>query len=110
MGDTQCEKHPIEVCGAGCLFKEGEEECHDKVGLPKNTQPGKKVSSRRLKTPAIIRHFRTADARGIGRVSCPLFSSLMLAMPMTTSILQFSCLFLYLFARQKMIDVSVFSS
>ncbi len=45
MGDTQCEKHPIEVCGAGCLFKEGEEECHDKVGLPKNIQPEEKSFS-----------------------------------------------------------------
>jgi hypothetical protein len=45
VGDTQCEKHPIEVCGAGCLFKEGEEECHDKVGLPKNIQLGEKCFS-----------------------------------------------------------------
>merc|ERR1712020_498724 len=31
VGDTACEKLPIEICGAGCTFEEGEEECHDKV-------------------------------------------------------------------------------
>jgi len=31
VGDTGCEKLPVEVCGAGCTFEEGEEECHDKV-------------------------------------------------------------------------------
>ena len=31
MGDTQCEKLPVEVCGAGCVTEEGPEECHDKT-------------------------------------------------------------------------------
>merc|ERR1719444_390230 len=31
VGDTACEKLPVEICGAGCAFEEGEEECHDKV-------------------------------------------------------------------------------
>merc|ERR1711892_119732 len=31
VGDTGCEKLPVEICGAGCTFEEGEEECHDKV-------------------------------------------------------------------------------
>jgi len=31
VGDTGCEKLPVEVCGAGCIFEEGEEECHEKV-------------------------------------------------------------------------------
>jgi hypothetical protein len=31
VGDTGCEKLPVEICGAGCLFEEGEEECHEKV-------------------------------------------------------------------------------
>jgi len=31
VGDTSCEKLPIEICGAGCTFEEGPEECHDKV-------------------------------------------------------------------------------
>merc|ERR1712156_921316 len=31
VGDTGCEKLPIEICGAGCTFEEGPEECHDKV-------------------------------------------------------------------------------
>merc|ERR1712117_505617 len=31
VGDTGCEKLPIEICGAGCTYEEGPEECHDKV-------------------------------------------------------------------------------
>ena len=31
MGDTTCEKLPVEICGAGCAFEEGPEECHDKT-------------------------------------------------------------------------------
>jgi len=31
VGDTKCEKLPIEICGAGCITEEGEEECHDKI-------------------------------------------------------------------------------
>jgi len=31
VGDTACEKLPIEICGAGCTYEEGEQECHDKV-------------------------------------------------------------------------------
>ena len=30
VGETQCERKPIEVCGAGCTTEEGPEECHDK--------------------------------------------------------------------------------
>ena len=29
--DTKCENHPIEICGAGCVTQEGEEECHEKT-------------------------------------------------------------------------------
>ena len=31
VGDTRCEKLPVEVCGAGCTSEEGEEECHDET-------------------------------------------------------------------------------
>merc|ERR1712215_583194 len=31
VGDTGCEKLPVEICGAGCTFEEGPEECHDKI-------------------------------------------------------------------------------
>merc|ERR1711910_211880 len=31
VGDTACEKLPVEICGAGCVIDEGPEECHDKV-------------------------------------------------------------------------------
>merc|ERR1712106_332085 len=31
VGDTSCEKLPIEICGRGCEFQEGEESCHEKV-------------------------------------------------------------------------------
>ena len=27
----RCEKLPIEICGAGCITKEGQEVCHNKV-------------------------------------------------------------------------------
>ena len=30
VGQTECEKLPIEICGAGCVAEEGPEECHDK--------------------------------------------------------------------------------
>eukprot|EP00093_Oithona_nana_P005660 05660.XXX_81559_80879_1 [CDS] Oithona nana genome sequencing. len=30
VGDTQCEKLPLEICGAGCITEEGNEECHNK--------------------------------------------------------------------------------
>merc|ERR1712038_1116632 len=31
VGDTACEKLPVEICGAGCVTEEGDEECHDKT-------------------------------------------------------------------------------
>ncbi len=31
VGDTSCEKLPVEICGAGCITEEGAEECHEKV-------------------------------------------------------------------------------
>merc|ERR1712215_348219 len=31
VGETGCEKLPVEICGAGCTYEEGAEECHDKV-------------------------------------------------------------------------------
>ena len=31
VGDTSCEKLPVEICGAGCVTEEGEEECHEKT-------------------------------------------------------------------------------
>jgi hypothetical protein len=31
VGDTACEKLPVEICGAGCTYEEGTEECHDKT-------------------------------------------------------------------------------
>jgi hypothetical protein len=31
VGDTKCEKLPVEICGAGCTTEEGPEECHDKT-------------------------------------------------------------------------------
>ena len=34
VGDTKCEKVPVEICGQGCVSEEGPEECHDKQVLP----------------------------------------------------------------------------
>ena len=31
VGDTKCEKLPVEICGAGCVTEEGPEECFDKL-------------------------------------------------------------------------------
>ena len=31
VADTSCEKLPVEICGAGCVLTEGEEECHEKT-------------------------------------------------------------------------------
>jgi len=31
VGDTNCEKLPVKICGAGCTTVEGTEECHDKT-------------------------------------------------------------------------------
>ena len=31
VGDTKCEKLPVEICGAGCITEEGPEECHNKT-------------------------------------------------------------------------------
>jgi len=31
VGDTSCEKLPVEICGRGCETVEGAEECHDKT-------------------------------------------------------------------------------
>merc|ERR1712037_539965 len=31
VGETECEKLPVEICGAGCITEEGPEECHDKT-------------------------------------------------------------------------------
>jgi len=42
VGDTACQKLPVEICGAGCTVSEGEEECHNKtttslVDVPEET-------------------------------------------------------------------------
>ena len=42
VGDTKCEKKPVEICGAGCVTVPGEEECHEKtvdtlVDVPEET-------------------------------------------------------------------------
>ena len=31
VGDTKCEKKPVDICGAGCVVEEGPEECFDKT-------------------------------------------------------------------------------
>ena len=31
LADTACEKLPLEICGAGCTYEDGEQECHDKA-------------------------------------------------------------------------------
>ena len=31
VGETACKNLPVEICGAGCDYQEGAEECHEKV-------------------------------------------------------------------------------
>ena len=31
LADTSCEKLPVKICGAGCSYVDGAEECHEKV-------------------------------------------------------------------------------
>lgn len=42
VGDTKCEKIPLEICGRGCVTEQGPEECHNKeidtlVDVPEET-------------------------------------------------------------------------
>ena len=62
VGDTFCEKLPVEVCGAGCVTEEGPEECHDKtitnlVDVPEEVCDLNPQKSCRLQTklvPALV--------------------------------------------------------
>lgn len=31
VGDTKCEKLPLNICGSGCVVEEGPEECYDQI-------------------------------------------------------------------------------
>jgi len=31
LGETSCQKLPVDICGAGCVTEEGPEECHNKA-------------------------------------------------------------------------------
>ena len=31
LGNTRCERLPLKLCGAGCVFEEGDKECRDEV-------------------------------------------------------------------------------
>ena len=31
VADAKCEKLPVKVCGTGCVYEDGVEECHDEV-------------------------------------------------------------------------------
>ena len=62
VGETQCTKVPVELCGAGCLVEEGEEECHQKtvdslVDVPEEScdlQPRKTCRKATKLTPRLI--------------------------------------------------------
>ncbi len=58
VGDTTCEKLPVEICGAGCITEEGEEECHDKtitslVDVPEETCDLNPQTTCRLQTKLV---------------------------------------------------------
>ena len=31
LAETACTRLPVEICGAGCTYRDGEQECHNKV-------------------------------------------------------------------------------
>ena len=60
VGDTGCERLPVEICGAGCTFEEGEEECHEKsvvslVDVPEEVCDLNPQQSCRLETKLVPR-------------------------------------------------------
>ena len=48
--DTKCEKIPFDVCGRGCVIKEGEEECFDREVASTVQEPEETCDLHPLKT------------------------------------------------------------
>ena len=77
VGDTNCEKLPIEICGAGCVTNEGPEECHDKiitslVDVPEETCDLNPQQTCRFQTKLVPRLKPVAECTTIPKEVCNL--------------------------------------
>jgi len=77
VGDTKCEKLPIEICGAGCTSEEGPEECHDKqidtlVDVPEETCDLNPQKTCRLVTKLVPSLKPTEECTTVPQETCNL--------------------------------------
>ena len=77
VGDTKCEKLPIEICGAGCTFEEGPEECHNKqidtlVDVPEETCDLNPQKTCRLVTKLVPSLKPTQECTTVPQETCNL--------------------------------------
>jgi len=77
VGDTNCEKLPVEICGAGCVTEEGPEECHDKtitslIDVPEETCDLNPQKTCRFQTKLVPRLKPVAECTTIPKEVCNL--------------------------------------
>jgi len=77
VGDTTCEKLPVEICGAGCVTEEGPEQCHDKVitslvDVPEETCDLNPQQTCRFQTKLVPRLKPVAECTTIPQEVCNL--------------------------------------
>jgi len=77
VGDTRCEKLPIEICGAGCTSEEGPEECHNKqidtlVDVPEETCDLNPQKTCRLVTKLVPSLKPTEECTTVPQETCNL--------------------------------------
>merc|ERR1719295_1835905 len=77
VGDTGCEKLPVEICGAGCVYEEGGEECHDKglqslVDVPEEVCDLNPQKTCRLQTKLVPRLTPKHECTRVPREVCSL--------------------------------------
>lgn len=77
VGDTKCEKLPIEICGAGCTSEEGPEECHNKqidtlVDVPEETCDLNPQKTCRLVTKLVPSLKPTQECTTVPQETCNL--------------------------------------
>jgi len=77
VGDTNCEKLPVEICGQGCITEEGPEECHDKqidtlVDVPEETCDLNPQKTCRLVTKLVPSLKPTQECTTVPQETCNL--------------------------------------
>lgn len=77
VGDTKCEKLPIEICGRGCITQEGPEECHEKsvdtlVDVPEESCDLNPQKTCRLKTKLVPSLKPSKECTNVPQESCNL--------------------------------------